>query len=667
VADRRDDGGRPGARTHGLFETSGEFLAAARRRALSIRYSLPLVFTLLLLAIVFVYSWATYRELSRSASAAAIDRLRRTTEQLALSSETGSRRLRTSLREAAADPVLVAFVREPSERRRGPALEKLKAIRAARMATTQRARVELRGPRERVILADGPELPTPRDGDTRGIPVRIVRDSAEQGPVVPIGDEVYSAQLAPIVDGGVTRGHLVVWSRVGLTDEVRRQIQELAGLPATFYFAALGRPRIVIDFYGKPVEFPGNLDVPQAVIAYERGEGNRYLAAKAAVRGTPWTIIAELSEAAAAARPRALLRRLMIIALLLVALGTVGVVLLSRRITGPIAQMTKASRAMARGDYSQRVPITRGDELGQLAHTFNAMSEEVEQSQRGLEEARRAAEHASHVKSQFLATMSHEIRTPINAIIGYTELLDLGIAGAVTAEQRAHLERIRASGRHLVGLIDDVLDLAKVEADQMAVASTPGVAAAVVDAALSLVRPQAAAKAIQLATTCEGDRNAPYVGDEARVQQILVNLLSNAVKFTPPHGQVSVYCGVSETRPAQIAAPGVSTWTHVTVEDTGIGIPESKLESIFQPFTQVESGYTRTHGGTGLGLTISRRLARLMGGDLTVESREGAGSRFTLWLPAAPTSELRGGYLPKAGASPRAGGSSYDLTASGRA
>ncbi|MFN2563559.1 MAG: sensor histidine kinase [Gemmatimonadaceae bacterium] len=637
MAKTRDDNGRPFADARALFGTSGEFLAAAGRRALSIRYSLPLVFTLLLLAVVLVYSWATYRELSHSASDAAIDRLRRTTEQLALSSEQSSRRLRASLRLSAADSNLRDFLRDPGGPARSAALAKLRAVREARMATTQRVRVELRGRDQRLLLAEGPELPPAKTGDAPGVPLRIVRDSGEAGPVSSTGEEVYASQVTPVTDGGALLGHLVVWARVGLTEEVRRQIEELAGTPATFYFAAAGRPPVVIDFFGKPVRFPGDLDDPKAVIEYERGPGRRYVAVKAAVRGSPWTIIGELSGAAAAARPRALLQRLMIVALLLVAVGAAGALVVTRRITEPIRQMTEASRALARGDYSQRVYVTRDDELGQLAQTFNAMSAKVEASQAGLVEARRAAEHASNVKSQFLATMSHEIRTPINAIIGYTELLDLGIAGAVTAEQRAQLERIRASGRHLVGLIDDVLDLAKVEAGQMAVASKPGLARVAVDTALALVRPQAAAKAIQLGAACEGDRDAPYVGDQARVQQILVNLLSNAVKFTPRHGRVTVSCGTTTTAPTAAAAPGIAAWTYVTVEDTGIGIPKDKLDSIFQPFTQVESGYTRTHGGTGLGLTISRRLARLMGGDLTVESHEGEGSRFTLWLPARPS------------------------------
>ncbi len=559
------------------------------------------------------------------------------------------------MRESASAPELARFLSEPSARNQERALDRLQTVRAGRLANAPWVRVERRGPDERIVLADGPSLPSARAGDLPGIPLRVIRDTSDVGPVFSTGEEVYASSIARVVDGATVRGQVVVWVRIGLTEAVRRQIQELAGTPANFFFAAAGKPQIVIDFFGRPVAFPGNLDDPQTVIEYER-QGARHVAAKAAVRGTPWTIIGELSDTAATARPRALLQRLMIIALLLIALGAAGAFLASRRITEPIRQMTEASRAMAAGDYSRRVPVTRSDELGELAQTFNAMSAQVEQSRNTLEEARTAAEHASHVKSQFLATMSHEIRTPINAIIGYTELLDLGIAGPLTEEQRAQLGRIRASGRHLVGLIDDVLDLAKVEAGQLAVSNSSAVAGVAVETALSLVRPQAAAKAIQLASVCEGDRDALYVGDQSRVQQILINLLSNAVKFTPSHGRVSVRCGRSETGPDGMSETS-ERWTYLTVDDSGIGIPAAKTESIFQPFTQVESGYTRTHGGTGLGLTISRRLARLMGGDLTVESREGQGSRFTRWLPAPAAPQTSGSSRER---SPRATATASD-------
>ncbi len=250
------------------------------------------------------------------------------------------------------------------------------------------------------------------------------------------------------------------------------------------------------------------------------------------------------------------------------------------------------------------------------------------------DEARRFAEMASQSKSDFLATMSHEIRTPINAIIGYTQLMEMGIAGSITDEQRDHLSRIGASGKHLLGLIDDILDLSRIEAGRMAVESAPGTANSSVDAALMLVRPQAAAKNITMVTE-SGTPDVPYIGDAQRVQQVLVNLLSNAVKFTPPAGRVAVTFGTSDHPPADATLSGSGPWTFIAVEDNGIGVAPGKLQRIFQPFVQGEGGYTRVHSGTGLGLTISRRLARLMHGDLTLESVQGEGATFTLWLPGS--------------------------------
>jgi signal transduction histidine kinase len=239
-----------------------------------------------------------------------------------------------------------------------------------------------------------------------------------------------------------------------------------------------------------------------------------------------------------------------------------------------------------------------------------------------LRAAHEAADAANRSKGEFLAVMSHELRTPLNAIGGYAELLDLGIHGPITPDQRGALERIQKSQRHLLGLINGVLNYARVEAGAVLYDLREVDLDDVLGTCEALTAPQMRAKALAF------DRGACAGGlrvraDREKLEQVLLNLLSNAIKFTEPAGQVAVSCEAAGDR------------VLLRVRDTGIGIAPDELARVFEAFVQVDARFTRTQEGTGLGLAISRDLARGMGGDLTAESRPGVGSTFTLALPRA--------------------------------
>lgn len=262
-----------------------------------------------------------------------------------------------------------------------------------------------------------------------------------------------------------------------------------------------------------------------------------------------------------------------------------------------------------------------------------SLSERMELLERA-QAARTEAVEANRAKSEFLATMSHELRTPLNAVLGYSQLLDMGVLGPVTESQHEHLDRLRSSSVHLLTLVNDVLDLSKVDAGRMHVAAEAGSFHEVAEGALGLVRPQAVARNITLVNECTDAGESTYVGDADRVRQILANLLSNSIKFTDPGGRVNVTCGTSADVPPNMEMEGPGPCAFASVRDTGMGISPDDSERMFEPFVQGESGHTRERGGTGLGLAISRRFARLMHGDISVESARGHGSNFTLWLPA---------------------------------
>ena len=302
---------------------------------------------------------------------------------------------------------------------------------------------------------------------------------------------------------------------------------------------------------------------------------------------------------------------LMVVIVIGIAIWMAG--LLTQRITG----MIEGIHNFQSGDLNGRLDAHSKDEMGELARSFNKMADSVQESFKRLDEAREKAEEASRQKSAFLATMSHELRTPLNGILGFAELLKCELEDPIHQEYARVIEQ---SGSHLLNLVNEILDLAKIESGEMVFQSVPTTIAAVVEESASVHRVGASNKGLAFAVQLADDLPATFATDPLRLRQILNNLLSNAVKFTAT-GEIVLDVSVTGNEIA------------FAVRDTGPGIPEDCRETVFEKFKQLENFLTRQEGGTGLGLALVRQLVAHMGGRIALESELGVGSTFTVFLP----------------------------------
>jgi signal transduction histidine kinase/HAMP domain-containing protein len=648
---------------------------------------LPLLIAAVLLVTVAVFGWAVYRRVQHALVSAAGPRLRAVSVSIDQLVAQSISLYDARLARIAADPALVDFLQ--TGRDTGAAKRALASVWTA--DADGQGRVELRRTDGTAVLdTAAAALPSASEWIRRTIlSAALAPGTARVGPLLSFGDTICYEAIAAIgsrastgthapagrSDGGRVAGYIVDSRRV--SGQSAAAVRELIGTHAEMI---LGSPTTGVwsDLARRVPAPPADLAAAQPkLVPWPDREGGVGFATP--VPGAPWVLWVEQPATDILAPLHPLAIQIAVLSMLVIICGVLGGWVLSRPITRPIVALTEAAEQIAatpgdvagldgqgdevarlheafqrmarrvqdslsaataaRADAERQARETKAlaDELEQQVEEAQALSEELEESKNELQasnaettaalaEATRLAheaEAANQAKAEFLAAMSHELRTPLNSIAGHIELLELGIHGPVTDAQRNALARVKRSEEHLLSLVNDVLNFAKIAAGRIEYRVAELVLADAVADVTTIIEPQLIQRSFRL--TVAVPRDLVVYADEERLQQIVLNLLSNAMKFTEPGGCITIE-GVVERGDSVVL---------LRVTDTGTGIPAEKWDAIFEPFTQLGSKSSERRGGVGLGLSISRDLARGMGADLEVASVVGEGSTFTIVLPRA--------------------------------
>ncbi|HEY2896457.1 MAG TPA: HAMP domain-containing sensor histidine kinase [Gemmatimonadaceae bacterium] len=597
---------------------------------------LPLLISGLILLVLLASSGAAYLEVERSASTAANDRVTKLASQLAEMLHSSVIARGVTMRSVASDSAVKRLLRSPGTGALDLSPGVSHALERLILPTDSAGVIEVWDasghPRARFAGSATSAEDVTENAQRQKLVSHETRpgglDSVYTGPFYSRGDSVYTWYVQPMVSAGLTTGFLA--QRVRLANDTASKTAELAlreimGPGLDLYIANTSN-ELRTTITGDISVQPADLKSAQGPVLYRDPRTGEMLGAKATIPTTPWVVQIAMPRSVVSAPPREFMRRMSFVALITLVGGALLAWLISREVTQPLAELTAATNDLSTGEYERRVHIDRADELGRLGNAFNLMVERVSESRAAIEQqrseaelARRQAVDASQAKSDFLAVMSHELRTPLNAILGFSSLMIDGISGPVNEQQRMQLARIKSGGQHLLSLIDEILSLSRLEARREEVYVESGDACLAARDAVALAEPMAALKGLALETNIPAGP-CECRTDFTKLRQILLNLLSNAIKFTN-EGTVAL----------ELRMEGADML--YVVSDTGIGIAPEHRARIFEPFYQVEMSKARRVAGTGLGLSVTRHLARLLGGDVNLCEQNPVGCTFEVRIP----------------------------------